>query len=458
MRKTIFLALLPVSLLLCGCPKRAEYSRPALPVPEVWSANTTVAESAVVPADIAWKEFFTDEKLQTIISMALENNRDLRIAALNIEKAQALYRIQGMELRPTVGATASGNVNQIPFGDDSLLTQQYNVSLGVASWELDFFDRIKSLQSRALEQYLATEQARSATQISLVYSVAAAYLNMAADLENLSLAKSTLETQRDSYDLIRQSRDIGIKSDLDVSQARTQVEAANTDIAQYSGRILQNENALQLLVGAPVPSNLLPKDLSSLPALKELSSGLPSDVLLRRPDILMAEHQLRAYQANIGAARAAYFPRITLTGGMGLVSTALNELFNFGWNFAPQATVPIFDSGARDANYRAAELDRDIAIASYEKAIQAAFREVSDALSLRETLTAQQNAQQALVESLQETHRLSETRYNGGIDSYLSVLVAQRSLYAAEQQLIGIRLARLGNLVALYKVLGGGVI
>ncbi|MDR1727923.1 MAG: efflux transporter outer membrane subunit [Acidobacteriota bacterium] len=457
LRKFI-LVLTPLALLLCGCPKRAEYARPALPVPESWASPSAAGEgaAATLAPDIAWEEFFEDGNLRAVVRLALGNNRDLRSAALAIEKAQALYRVQAVARRPVVNAQATGTVSQVPFGDDSYLSQQYSVGLGVTAWELDFFGRVKSLTERALEQYLATEQARAATQVSLVYSVAAAYLNLAADRENLALARRTLEAQQASYDLIRQSRDIGVNSDLDVSQARTQVESARADIAQYEGRLAQDGNALQLLVGAPVPEELLPKDLTGIPAPRELGAGLSSEVLLRRPDILMAEHQLKGYQANIGAARAAYFPRIALTGGTGLVGTALDELFHFGWNFAPQATLPIFDSGTRDANYRAAELDRDMAVAAYEKAIQTAFREVGDELSLRASLTERQAAQEALVEALRDTYRLSETRYDAGMDSYLSVLVAQRALYAAEQQLIAIRLARATNLVALYKALGGG--
>ena len=248
-------------------------------------------------------------------------------------------------------------------------------------------------------------------------------------------------------------------SDLDVRQAQSQVEAARVDIARYSGQLALDENALNLAVGAPVAANLLPDNLDGIAALKDVSAGLPSDVLLLRPDILSAEHQLKAASANIGAARAAFFPRIALTAAAGITSGDLGSLFKPAagtWEFVPQIALPIFDSGARKANYEAIQLERDIAIAEYEKAIQTAFREVSTALSLRTTLAEQHEAQQSLVKALTETHRLYEARYKGGIDSYLGVLVAQRSLYTAQQQLVNIRLARLGNLVTLYKVLGGG--
>jgi outer membrane protein, multidrug efflux system len=316
------------------------------------------------------------------------------------------------------------------------------------------------LKSQALEQYLATQQTRSATQILLVSSVAGSYLNLAADRQNLKLAEATMKTQQAYRDLIRQTRDFGMASDIEVSQAQSQVEAARVDIARFTGYIAQDQNALNLLVGAPVPGRLLLEDLDALPGFKEIGSGLPSEVLLHRPDILTSEHQLKAYSANINAARANFFPRISLTAALGIASSDLTNLFKPAagtWNFVPQLALPIFDYGSRQAGFKAAVLDRDIAVAQYEKTIQGAFREVSDALGLRTTLMDQQNAQQSLVKSLEETYRLSEARYKGGIDSYLGVLVAQRSLYAAQQQLVSTRLARLSNLVTLYKVLGGGV-
>jgi multidrug efflux system outer membrane protein len=362
-----------------------------------------------------------------------------------------------------VVASASADAYRLPkdlSGKDHAETvSQIRVGLVTASWELDLFGRIRSLKSAALEQYLATEQARSATQISLVSAIANSYLLLAADREGLKLAQVTFDAQQASYQLIRSTRDAGIASDLDLRQAESQVEAARVDIARYSGQAALDENALNLLVGAPVPAGMLSDDLGRIGDLKDVSAGLPSDVLLLRPDILAAEHQLKAASANIGAARAAFFPRITLTAAAGIVSGDLTNLFKPAagtWEFAPQVTLPIFDSGARQAGYRAAEVDRDVAIAEYERAIQTAFKEVSDSLNLRTTLVAQQNAQQSLVNALDETYRLSEARYKGGIDSYLSVLVFQRALYAAQQQLVGVRLARLSNLVTLYKVLGGG--
>ena len=464
--KLILLTILSMSIFLCGCPKPTQYARPNLPVPQNWPGNTAgpAGGDAVTPSETDWKEFFLNEQLQSVIQLALENNRDLRMAAFNIEKAQAMYRIQHAELYPKVTASANGEYYRLPAdmagADEAEIVAQHTVGLGIASWELDFFGRIKSLKSAALEQYFATGQARAATQISLVGSVAGAYLALAGDREILRLAEATVNTQQAYYELICQTRDIGIASDLEVSQARIQVEAARVDIARYSGYIAEDENALNLLVGAPVPAGLLPKGLDALPGMKEIAAGVSSEVLLRRPDILMAEHQLKAYNANIGAARANYFPRISLTtGALGFISTDLADLFKYSsrtWAFAPSIVLPLFDSGTRDASYKAAQADRDIAVAMYEKSIQSAFREVSDALSLRTTLVDQQNAQESLVKALEETYRLSEARYKGGIDSYLSVLVAQRALYVAQQELVGTQLARLSNQVVLYKVLGGG--
>jgi multidrug efflux system outer membrane protein len=455
-----------MSFFLCGCPRASQYVRPQLPVPSAWpdsSAAQAGAPGAPAAADLKWQEFFTDQRLQSVIELALANNRDLRMATLNIGKVQALYRIQRAELYPTILASASADAYRVPENLSSAghpeTVAQYTVGLGTASWELDLFGRIRSLKSAALEQYLATEQARSATQISLIAAVANSYLALAADREDLKLAQETFEAQQASYELILRTRELGIASDLDVREAQSQVEAARVDIARYSGQVALDENALNLLVGTPVSPGVLSSDLGQIAALKDVAPGLPSDLLLRRPDILAAEHQLKAANANIGAARAAFFPRISLTAAAGIVSSDLTNLFIPAagtWNFAPQVALPIFDSGARQAGYTAATVDRDIAVAEYEKSIQVAFREVSDSLSLRTTLVAQQDALQSLVNALEEAYRLSEARYKGGIDSYLSVLVAQRAFYVAQQQLVGVRFARLSNLVTLYKVLGGG--
>ncbi len=461
-----FLLLLGLSVCLCGCPRTQKYDRPGLPVPTAWPESTaSQATGPAAPAalEVKWREYYTDGKLQSVIEMALANNRDLRIAALNIERAQALYRIQRGNLYPNAGVMFSGQAYRQPekFSDKGTPTivEQYSVNLGTLSWELDLFGRLRSLKSQALEQYMASEQARSAAQISLVAAVTNSYLALAADHDNLRLARATLDAQQVTYDLILHVRDSGMASDLDLRQAESQVEAARVDIARYSGLVALDENALTLLVGSPVPAQLLPSELGPDHMLKDISAGLPSEVLLNRPDILMSEHQLKAAYANIGVARASFFPRVTLTAGGGTMSPELSSLFGAGtgtWSFAPQIIAPLFTGGSLKANYKAAEVDRDIAVADYERSIQSAFREVSDALSLRTRLMEQQQSQQALVNALDEAYRLSEARYRAGIDSYLSVLVSQRALYVTQQGLVSLRFARLSNLVGLYKALGGG--
>jgi multidrug efflux system outer membrane protein len=464
--------ILPIAIAIfciAACTSLApDYIRPEAPVPAAWPGGPAYKDSAGKPgdvpaADIAWRDFFVDERLQKVIDLALANNRDLRMAALNIEKTRALHRIQRAELFPAVNASGNGSEQRLPASvsgtGQSTTVYQYSVNLGFSSYELDFFGRIRSLKDRALEQYLATEQACRSTQISLVAEVANTYLTLAADRELLKLAQETLRSQEATYKLIQRRYEVGASSELDLRQAQTRMDAARVDIARYTGIVAGDENALTLLVGSPVPDGLLPTELGMVTAMKDISPGLPSEVLQRRPDILQAENQLKAVNANVGAARAAFFPRITLTTAIGTTSDQLTGLFKSGsdaWTFAPQITLPIFDAGRNRANIDAAKADREIFLAQYERAIQVAFREVADALAQRGTVGDQMAAQQSLMEATAESYRLSDVRYKNGIDSYLSVLDAQRSLYGAQQGLIAVRLSRLTNLVTLYKVLGGG--
>lgn len=457
--------LVGAALALGGCTMIPRYGRPIAPVPPSWpeSAALPASASGVAAADTRWQEFFTDRRLAGVIDLALANNRDLRVAALTVEKVQALYRIQRSELFPTVGVLASGERYRIPEKetDDGVAqtTTAYSVNLGTSSWELDLFGRIRSLKTSALEQYLATQHARRAAQVSLVAAVASDWLALAADTESLELARATLEAQQASFELQRRSRELGIASDLELRQAQSQVETARAAVAAFTGGVAVDRSTLDLLAGAPVPVELLPDRLGAVTEARALSPGLPSEVLLSRPDILVAEHRLKTANANIGAARAAFFPRISLTAAVGTMSSDLSGLFASGsraWTFAPQIAAPLWAGGYHRANLEAAKVDREIAVAQYEKAIQGAFAEVSDGLTLRTTLVAQREAQQALVDALAETYRLSDARYKGGIDSYLAVLVAQRSLFAGQQALISVRLAEQVNLVTLYKVLGGG--
>lgn len=447
-----------------GCTLAPNFKLPGLPVPDAWTAPSTSVEGPEA-AELAWSDYFADARLRQVIELALENNRDLRVAALNIERARAMYRVQRADLAPSLdvrgGQNAQGvpeSISQLPSGD-SYVSRQYNAT-AAAGWELDFFGRVRSLNAQALENYLATAEARRGAQISLVAAVANAWLALAADNELLDLARRTFETQQKSVELIRRSFDAGAASALDLAQARTAMERARADTARYTSQLARDRNALALLAGTEVPENLQAPTLAdALSTVAELPAGVPSEVLAKRPDVLQAEHLLRAANANIGAARAAFFPSISLTGTLGTVSTSLNDLFSSGtrmWTFAPNITVPVFHAGALKANLDRSEIERDIQVAQYEKAVQSAFREVADALAERATISEQLDARHELVQAADESYRLSEARYRSGLDSHLTLLDAQRSQYAAKQELIGARLAEASNRVEIYKVLGGG--
>jgi len=450
-------------LLSAGCSMAPKYTRPARPVPEAWP-EAGVNQEAAVNAEIHWQEFFTNPGLQSVIQLALAHNQDLRVAALNVEKTQALYRIQRSQLVPSVGVMASGQKYRLPekmtSDGTAKIVEQDSVNVGILSWEIDFFGRIQSLKNRALNQYLATEQAQVAAKTSLVATVAQSYLLLAADSENLQLAQSSFESQKAFYDLITKSRELGIASELELRQAQSQMDTARSDVARFRGVVALDRNALDLVVGSPVPTDLLPKGLDATGELKDVSAGLSSEVLLGRPDILLSEYQLKAANANIGAARAAFFPNISLTAGVGTMSPNFSGLFGSGtrtWSFAPQLVAPLFAGGSLWANLKVSKLDREIALAQYEKAIQSAFQEVADGLARRGSLVEQLEAQRSLVEALDATYRLSEVRYKEGLDGYLGVLVAQRSLYGAQQGLVATRLAQRVNQITLYKALGGAM-
>lgn len=465
-RNTLLITAVIFCLTGCGTltPK---YTRPEAPVPADWpkgaaynQTKTTTGTSTA--SELTWREFFTDVNLQQVIEAALNNNRDLRVAALNVQRARAMYGIQRAELLPAIDAVGSGSKQRVPANLSSSgksgKVEQDSVNLGVASWEIDFFGRIRSLKDKAMEEYLATEQARRSAQILLVSEVASSYLTFAADQENLNLAQSTLNTQQTAYDLIKRRYEIGIVSELDLRQIQTRVDAARVDVVLYTRLVAQDEAALNLLVGSPVPSELLPADLNSVSQPKEIFPGVSSEVLLSRPDILQAENLLKAANANIGAARAAFFPRISLTTSVGTASNELSGLFRPGqnvWIFNPQIVVPIFDARTRPA-LEVSKAEREIAVAQYEESIQQAFKEVADALAVQGTMEEQMSAQQSLVDAAAETYRLSNARYLKGIDNYLVVIDSQRSLYAAQQGLVSLRLTKIANQVKLYAVLGGG--
>ena len=458
-----FLAI--TALLINGCTMIPKYTRPAAPVPAAWPEGPAYKETAATKgapeaADLQWQAFFDDTRLQAIIAMALKNNRDLQVAALKVERARALYRIQRAELLPRIetGFIASKQRVRISGTEGLVTLEEYGVNLGVSSWEIDFFGRIRSLSQKALEEFFATESARRSAQILLISEVANAYLTLAADRENLKLSESTLKTQQAAYHIIQRRFEVGLTPELDLRQAQTRVDAARVDVARYTQLSAQDENALNLLAGTPIPADLLPGELTVVKPLPDVSPGTSSVVLLQRPDILQAEHQLKAANANIGAARAAFFPRISLTTAMGTASGDLSGLFKSGsfvWSYAPQIVLPIFDARTWSA-LKVTKVDQQIAVAQYEKAIQGAFKEVADALAVKGTIGDQMAAQQSLVEATAQAYKLSNARYQKGIDIYLNVLDAQRSLYNAQRDLIAIRLAKLANQVRLYAVLGGG--
>lgn len=462
--KPMMTLLLALSVALAGCTLAPDYQRPAAPVADTWPVSAPAGANARPVAAIPWQEYFLAPQLRQVIDLALENSRDLRVAVLNIERFRAAYRIQRADLFPELDANASSSAQRVPAGsfgsNPATHIHEYNVGLGLAAYELDLFGRVRSLKEQALQQYLATAEARRSVQISLVAEVAGSYLSLAADRERLQLAQKTLKNQQEAFDLIERRYHAGVASALDLQRAKTSVETARVDIARYTALVAQDQNALNLVVGATVPKKLLPGSLDqNLTALTGIAPGLPSTVLLTRPDILQAEHQLQAANANIGAARAAFFPRITLTGNLGTGSAELSGLFSGGsltWSFVPQVALPIFDAGRNRADLDVAKVDHKIAVAQYEKAIQTAFREVADALAQRATIDQQVAAQQALTAADVASYRLSKARYDKGVDSYLSVLDAQRALYGAQQNLIGVRFSRLANQLNFYKALGGG--
>lgn len=455
--------------LMAGCTMAPDYQRPGAPVAADWPSGPAYAkESATaretVIADLGWSEYFSDPKLKKVIALSLANNRDLRISALNIEKALATYDVQRANLLPSVtgdgSASSQQQVSSSTGGGDNTFSRNYSITGGISVWELDFFGRLQSLSAQAFQAYLATEEAHRSAYLSLVAEVANAYLTLAADRERLALAQSTLESQQNAYDLTQRAVDLGTANAVSLAQARVSVETARADIFRFTRAVAQDENALVLLVGATVPKDLIATPtLGSVTSRARIPAGSPSSVLLRRPDILSAEDSLKGYNANIGAARAAFFPTITLTTNGGTASSALSGLFTGGsgaWIFNPAISVPIFEGGRNIANLKISETDKKIAVATYEKAIQTGFREVADALAARGTIDAQLAAQAALVKANQESYNLSVARFRDGVDSYLAVLDSQQNLYSSQQTLIDVRLQRLANMVTLYKVLGGG--
>ncbi|TDY24114.1 multidrug efflux system outer membrane protein [Paraburkholderia sp. BL6665CI2N2] len=482
-----------VALFAAGCTMAPKYERPAPPTTSAFPTGgvydtqpgatqpgasqtdatqagkqppgaTNAARSAngVAAADIGWRDFFVDPRMQRLIEIALKNNRDLRVSVLNMQASAAQYRIVRAGLFPTLDAAASQSKQRTPKDlsvAGQTITNTYSVGLN-ASWEIDFFGRIQSLKDQALAQYLATAQARKAAEISLVSQVATQYMTVLELDDLLKVTQNTLKTSQESYRIAKLQFDNGTGSELDLRQSQTVVEQAQANLQQQLRLRAQADNALVLLIGEPLPDDLPPgMTLDNQNLLTDIPAGLPSDLLTRRPDIMEAEENLLAANANIGAARAAFFPKVSLTGSFGTLSPSLGGLFKPGsaaWSFAPSITLPIFEGGQNLANLDLANIQKKVQIATYEKAIQSAFRDVADALAARGTYDQQIQALERNTFAEQRRLDLSNLRYTNGVDSYLTVLTAQTDLYSSQQLLVTARMQRLQNLVTLYQVLGGG--
>ncbi len=475
-------------LTLAGCNLAPKYVRPELSVPVATPAGpayaATDAAGAIMPADTAWETFFTDDRLRRVIRTALENNRDLRVSVANVAQARAQYRVQRADLFPTLAASGSATYQKSPFGavgggatggtgtggtgtgaGSSVVSSGradiYSANLGVSAWEIDLFGRVRNLTRAQQEQYFAAEENRNAAQVSLIAEIATQWLTMAADQDKLRIARDTEKAYGQTVKLTQDRFRIGIASELEVRQASTSYDQARSDIAEATTLIAQDQNALNLLAGTTVTADMLPSTLDGpSPTLQNLPANLPSDVLLRRPDIASAEHQLIAANANIGAARAAFFPNISLTAAFGTISLGLSNLFGSGsqnWSVAPSVSQTLFDFGKNKGNLRYAQATRDAAVATYEKSVQTGFREVADALARRGTIGAQLQAQTSLRDNAAGAFKLSDLRFRAGIDTFLTTLDSQRSLYNAQQTLLAARLTRDSNSVELYRALGGGL-
>ncbi|WP_431511200.1 efflux transporter outer membrane subunit [Variovorax sp. DAIF25] len=456
---------LAAALLLTGCSLIPTYERPAAPVPTTYPGDPAQPAGPAASA-MPWQDFFTDPRLAGLIQTALANNRDLRVSVLNIEQARAQFQIQRADLFPALGLSGNGsrsspNPYQAIDSSQGSVTSQYSVNLGITAWEIDFFGRIRALKDQALAQYLATDETRKAAQISLIAAVANGWLTVLADDELLEITRQTLSTREESVRLTKLRFDNGVSSELDFQAANSLAETARAAYAQQLRTRQQDENALALLLGAPVPASAFAgaKGLGGIRPIPDVPAGLPSDLLAERPDIRAAEQQLIGANVNIGAARANFFPRVSLTTSIGTASSEFSNLFDRGtkaWSFAPTVTLPLFDAGRNIAGLDSAKAGREIAVAQYEKSIQTAFREVADALAGRATFGEQARAQRAQADAEAVRFKLSDLRYRNGVASALDLLDAQRSLFTAQQSAVTTQLQLLQNQVTLYKTLGGG--
>ncbi|WP_260929529.1 efflux transporter outer membrane subunit [Novosphingobium sp. 9] len=466
--------------LLSGCNMAPKYVRPAAPVPETTPQGAAYGPEqggAVQPAGLAWHDFFTDERLRQLIALSLQNNRDLRISLANVEQARAQFKVQRADLFPTLGANGTATYQRTPAGlggvaggtgtgagaaaGSSTRADIYQANVGVSAWEIDLFGRVRNLTQAAQESYFASQANRDAAQVTLISQIATGWLTMAADQDRLNIARETMKAFGQTLDITKSRAKEGIASDLEIKQAQTTYDQARSDLASATTAVAQDQNLLNLLAGTTVPAAMLPDGLGTDDAtIANLPANLPSEVLLRRPDIVSAEHQLRAANANIGAARAAFFPKISLTAAFGTLSLGLSNLFGNGsdyWSVAPTASVPIFDFGRNQGNLRYARATYDAMVATYEKSVQTGFREVADALARRGTIDEQLKAQVSLEDASKGAYKIAQARYDEGIDPFLTTLDSQRSWYTAQVSLVSTRLERQSNAVELYRALGGGL-
>lgn len=442
-----------------------EYKRPLSPIPSGWDNNMVKKQNDLLPEDnkvfiMPWKEVVLDEKIQHVIEIAFKQSRSLREAVASIESAKATYNVQNASEFPTINAGLSGNRGKTQSSSPSI-TQTYSATVGVSSYELDLFGKAHNLSTVEYEKYLSLQENQRSLRITLISEIVTAWLTLASDKNLLELSKSTEVSAKKTLDVMQNKVNLGVSSALDLYEVQTLYYQAQADIAKYKTKVEQDKNALNLLAGEIIDDKWLPEGLNANKQyLAQVPTNMSSSVLLNRPDILSAEHNLKSANANIGVARAAYFPSISITADKGLVSAALSHLFSGGatsvWSFVPNLTLPIFDFGAKKSNLDYTKSQKDYYVAAYELAIQTAFKEVADALARRQTIKDQLNAQNNLVQASKNSYTISNLRYKSGIDTYLNSLIAQRTFYAAQQTLISVQLEEMTNRITLYRVLGGG--
>ena len=464
--RLIGLTVLAMSMAACNTIPKADMrpvlAEPNIPIEQTYGAFDKETVSSADQASIAgqrWQNFYSDERLKGLIALGLENNKDFESARLAIEKARAQYQITDLNDLPAINGNG-GYTRQAQNRTDKNPNSSYNVNLGLANYELDFWGKIASLKDQALQNFLATTAAKDSTQISLISNIAQSYANLSYSLAQLKLAEATVESRDKSLFIADKRFEAGIDPKLPSLQASASLENAKLAVLRAQSSILKSRNALQFLVGGPIPTNLIPTPaVSNITSQQIFSAGLPSELLRYRPDVLQAEYNLKAAGANIEVARASYFPSISLASSIGVSSGSLDDLFKsgaVGWSFGPSISVPIFDAGRLDANYDVAKIEREQTLAGYEKSIQTAFREVSDVLATRATLGEQLEAQYRLQDNFEQTFQIADERFKAGIANYLDVLDAQRSLFSTQQGILDLELQKIVSQVELYQVLGGG--